>query len=293
MKISAFLCGCVVHKGRDVGLFAVAPREQPGTVFHALIDRAWHPYKTTVEWPSMGMAGVLYPGAQDWLILGVGAEGQTWELEPASRAQRLGRIAPGLSGVTRASAFGDTLWICGMDRIVWSRDVSGRWSDRSAPSARLEEGVTGFTAIAAAPPGIAVAVGWRGEIWLLGKQGWELQDSGTNANFNAVSTGADGEIVAVADGGVLVAGRRDQWTVVPTGASFNLQGVCHFGGEVFVCSDFEIFRWQGDALVRETRFVDDDRPRTCMNMLPGADSVVSQGERDIFRFVNGVWSRVY
>jgi hypothetical protein len=75
-------------------------------------------------------------------------------------------------------------------------------------------------------------------------------------------------------------------------ADFNLQGACHFGSEVFVCSDFEIFRLIDDKLVRESRFVDESRPKTCMHLFAGGSAAYCLGERDLFRFADGRWERV-
>jgi hypothetical protein len=180
-----------------------------------------------------------------------------------------------------------------MGRIVLRREADGTWTNVSAPDPSLDEGVIGFNAIAGSPAGDVFAVGWGGEIWVRANERWEAQDSGTNTNLNAVSVGADGGVIAVGDVGTVVVGRQNQWSVLDINTDFNLQGVCHFGDEVFVCSDFELFRLENEALIRETRFANGDEPKTCLNLIAGKESVFSQGEKDVFRYAEGVWTRAF
>ena len=98
-------------------------------------------------------------------------------------------------------------------------------------------------------------------------------------------------MVIVGDRGGLVVGRPGQWSALDCRNDFNLQGVCHFGDEVFVCSDFEIFRLKDGFLRRETRF-GDEPPATCMNFLVGKSCVYSQGERHLYRFDGRQWVNV-
>ncbi len=293
MNFGAFLSGCVARRGtRDVGVFAISPADQIGSMFYALVGHDWVRYSVEVDWATVGMAAHHYTGEKDLVVLSISSESDFWEVNPAGPQQRTGRISSDLSGVTHLAQVHEEIWLCGMDRIVWARDASGQWSDISAPSGRLDEGVIGFTTLAGLPDGRAVAAGWHGEIWVRDVSGWHLEDSDSNANFNALSVDEAGNVVVVGDRGALVDGRTGQWQAYSTEPSFNLQGVCHFNDQVFVCSDFEIFLWTHGRLVRETRFDNDDRPSTCLNLLPGGGLVYSQGERDIFRFDGSRWSRV-
>lgn len=293
MNPSAFLTGCVADKGRDVPLFSVAssPPEE-GTVFYARLDSEWIRYSLEVEWPAIAMVALQYPGAKDVWVLAVGAQGQLWELEPGRSAQRTGQLPEAISDITNAAVAHDAIWICGMDRIAWMRDATGEWHDHSAPPGKADEGVVGFTALAQTGSTSLVAVGWGGEIWWRDRSGWEMQDSGSNANFNAVTTIADDEIVVVGDRGSIVQGSRGRLQAFATAAAFNLQDVCRFEGEIFVCSDFELFLWRDGVLVPETRFLSEDRPGSCMRLRAGKQCLFSIGEGDVFRFHQGVWSRI-
>lgn len=293
MDFGAFLSGTVAQKGsRDVGIFALAPADRLGSLFYARPGADWMRYSVEVDWAAVGMAAHQYAGEKDLVVVALSSEGDFWEMIPGGPQQHTGRILNELSGVTRVARVHDEIWLCGMGRIVWARDVTGHWRDLSAPIGRPEENVVGFTALAGLPDGRAIAAGWRGEIWVRDKAGWHLEDSGSNANFNALSVDEAGHVVVVGDRGALVEGRPGQWHAYGSDPSFNLQGVCHFQGQVFVCSDFEIFLWQSGTLSPETRFGNDDRPTTCLNLLPGSGLVYSQGERDVFCFDGDRWSRV-
>jgi hypothetical protein len=88
-------------------------------------------------------------------------------------------------------------------------------------------------------------------------------------------------------------GRRNAWSVLEADATEDLEGVCHFGGGVFVCSGSAIYRLADDQLVAETRFADGAQPRTCMNLLPATGALFMQGEKDVFRFTENEWHRQF
>lgn len=292
MNPSAFLSACVAQKGRDVPVFSVASSPQnDGTTFFAKPGAEWIRYSVEVDWNAIAMASIQYPGTADILVFAFGTQGQYWELEPGRSAQRTGLLPTDISDVTNATTALDAVWICGMDRIVWRRDSVGTWHDHSAPSGIDGEGVVGFTALAQSSPKSLVAVGWRGEIWWFDGYEWERQDSGCNANLNSVATSPTGEVIAVGDRGAIVQGTSGRWQAFSTPAAFNLQDVCVFDGEVFVCSDFEIFLWRDGELMLDDRFATLERPGSCMKLKAGKHSLFSIGEGDIFRFHQGRWSK--
>jgi hypothetical protein len=292
MKVEAILASCVVRKGsRDVLVCAMQAADGGGrTSFHVLLGDDWFGYDIEPEWAASGLASALYPGADDVVVVAAAPDGDTWELNPASRSERLGRLNEvGHAGITRLASIDNAVWACGMGRVAIRREANGQWVDLSAPKSPIAQGITGFTGMAALPNAEQIAVGWRGEIWVRSKNAWLQEDSPTNSNFNNVSIGPDGEAVIVGDKGGLVVGRPGQWTALDCRPDFNLQGVCHFGPDIFVCSDFEIFRLVDGVLVRETRF-DGDPPDTCMNLHAGGSVAYSQGERHVYRFDGAKWS---
>lgn len=294
MKIETISAGCVVQrKGREILHCAVQEADADGhTSFHVLLGNDWYGFQQTPHWAAVSMAGIHAAELQDTVVVAVAADGRTWELTPTTRVESLHRVADGFCGVTRLAALSDGIWACGMGRAAWRREGAGRWVDVSAPRGVQSEGVTGFTAIGEVEPGLVVAPGWKGEIWLRSRGEWLREDSPTDANFNALSCGPDGQTLIVGDRGALVSGKRGRWAVLDTHSDFNLHGVCHFGGEVFVCSAAALFRLVDGRLRLEDRFDGGDQPRTCMSFVVGRDCLYSQGERDLFRFQDGAWSRV-
>lgn len=306
VEIEAILSSCTVHRrGNDVFVCAIeAVGSDERSSFHVLLGDQWYSYEEEPDWAAIGMAA----GSADseLVIVAAAADGQTWELNPATRSERLSRLKPEgkHAGIVRLATIGSEVWACGMGRVVLRRDAaSGQWIDHSAPRSslagasladlsQLARSITGFSGLAALDSGEIIAVGWRGEIWVRGKDGvWRQEDSPTNANFNNVSVGPDGEVVIVGDRGGLVTGRPGAWQTIGFRNDFNLQGVCHFGGETFICTNFDLLRLVDGEVVAETRF-DGDPPGTCMNLLAGTAHAFSQGERHIYRFDGTQWKSV-
>lgn len=295
MKMKAVLSGTTfVRKGKDIAVFAFQPTGRTvKTVFRLWIDGKWGSYDLQPEWTTVGLASAVYSEKEGPVVIASDTDGELWEVRTASGTEQTAEIPGDYSELTNLANFDNAIWACGMGRVVLRREAGGTWTDLSAPDPSVDLGVIGFTGLAGTGSGGVVAVGWKGEIWLRHRNKWEAQDSGTNANLNAVSVSPDGQIVAVGDRGVVVVGRRNQWSVLDNDDTHTLQGVCHFGKEIFVATDFDIYRLEEGELVLEDRFVDEDEPETCLNLMANEATVFSQGENDIFRFADGVWKRVF
>lgn len=292
MEVTAVLTGTVFSKKSEYGVFAVESLDYPGqTAFQTYINNAWGGLRLRPRWPAIGMAWGRTPSG-DVVVVAGSSEGNLWQIETGTMAETEGEIPGDLSGIVKLATIGDLVWACGMGRLVLRRELDGTWTNVSAPDPNLEEGVIGFNGIAGIGDDVT-AVGWAGEIWMRATDRWEAQESGTNTNLNAVSVAADGQVVAVGDNGTVVVGRRNQWSVLDINIDFNFQGVCHFGDEVFVCSDFDLYRLEKGRLLKETRFKNGDEPDSCLNLIAGKGSVFSQGERQVFRYVEGTWTRAF
>jgi hypothetical protein len=293
MDVNAVLTGTVFSKKKEYSVFAVESADRPGrSSFSAYFDDTWSGFDIAPDWPAIGMAWTRIQSGSEVLVVATSSEGHLWELEAGSGEEKESVIPGDHTGITKLATIGELIWACGMGRLVLRREANGTWSNVSAPEPSLEDGVIGFNGIAGVGEEVT-AVGWAGEIWTRVKDRWEAQDSGTNTNLNAVSVGADGGVVAVGDHGTVVVGRRNEWSVLEINIDFNFQGVCHFGDEVFVCSDFDLYRLEKGRLTKETRFPKDDEQESCMNLIVGKESVFSQGEKDVFRFQKGLWTRAF
>jgi hypothetical protein len=294
VQLKSILSGCVTRSltgTKELSFFSFALASGDSR-FGIAMEDGWGGYAIEPPWAASAMACARYESAQAWVVVACSASGETWEMVPDTGKEKLAKIPGRNLRITKLAKIDDAIWACGMDRRVLRRDINGKWKDLSAPSASEKEGVIGFTALSAVRSGEMVAVGWQGEIWLRKQDIWKKQKTESRANFNAVSVGDDGQIVAVGDRGAIVIGTRGRWQTVDAKIDFDLQGVSHFGDELFVCSDDAIFKLEDGDLVKETRFAKRDRPRTCLNLLRGTLSLYCQGEADIFRYAANRWTRV-
>lgn len=261
------------------------------TVFH---QGQWYSYVTTPAWTAIGMAAVRDPADTLWVVAAVSQAGEFWEVKPRTRAETTGRL-PRRLGITNLGAVHDRIYACGMGRVVFRREHGGAsWTDVSAPWPATDEGVVGFTAIGGVDPALAYAVGWKGEIWGLVEGQWHMEDSPTNANLNALAVAADGEVFCVGDNGVMLRGRRGMWSQVDTGTDFNLQDVCIHSDEVFVSTDFQVFRLHEGSLVLDLASDDEDVPLTCLKLASGGPdgALFSVGSHDVFERREDAWHRI-
>ncbi|MEV0293737.1 hypothetical protein [Nocardia sp. NPDC050710] len=270
-----------VEAGRPNSLFAVHHRGQ------------WYSYAATPDWTAVAVASVRDPSDSLWVVVGISAAGHVWELRPRTRVETSGQL-PRETGMTNLGAVDQTVFACGMGRVVYRREPGGgSWTDISAPWPDASEGVVGFTAIAGRDASLVYAVGWKGEIWALSEGRWRAEDSPTNANLNAVAVSDDGEVYCVGDDGVMLHGRNGMWTMIDTGTDVDLQDVCMHGGEVFVASDFQVFRLEDGFLTLDLAG-DGDSSLTCLKLRSGGRGGVlySLGTHDVFQRTDEGWGRL-
>jgi len=298
-EIWRFLCTCT---GGDRPMkpfcaaeaIAEADGGQANSLFTVFHQAQWYSYATTPAWTAIGMASVLDPSDGLWVVAAISQAGEIWEVQPRTRIEQLMRL-PRHTGLTNLGSAGDRIYACGMGRVAFRREPGGTtWTDVSAPWPAADEGVIGFTAIGGCDASPVYAVGWKGEIWTLSNGHWSMEDSPTNANLNAVAVTADAEVYCVGDGGVMLHGRRGMWSVIDTGTDFNLQDVCVHAGEVFVSTDFEVFRLRDGALVPDLASDDPDVSVTCLKLASGGSggSLYSVGPHDVFERAGDTWTRL-
>lgn len=267
---------------------------QANTLFTVYHQGQWYSYATTPAWTAIAMAAARDPSDSLWVVAAMSQAGDIWELKPRTRSETVSRLSK-RTGMTNLSTVHDAIYACGMGRVVFRRESGGAaWVDVSAPWPHADEGVVGFTAIAGREPSLLYAVGWKGEIWTLVDGRWGAEDSPTNANLNGVAMAADGEVYCVGDNGVMLHGRRGMWSMIDTGTDFNLQDVCIHAGEVFVSTDFQVFRLDHGSLVLDLASNEEDVPLTCLKLATGGagGSLYSVGPYDVFELKEDVWHRL-
>ena len=276
---------CYVAKQDD----DLAARGVNNSVFLIRRDGEWLTLPTYVGWPAVAAATVSPPGQNRQLVF-IAPDGDFYEIDARTLQETVGMVPDARYALAALSAIDEVVYACGMGREVLQRDAPGAWRRIGPPLGDDETGVIGFEDLAGFSADELYAVGWQGEIWLSEQGRWRRIDSPVSANLNAACCAADGWVYVVGDGGAMLRGRRDEWSVLDTGRQENLLDVCAHAGEVFVVSDFRILRLEGEALRPETRFAQAAaRPGTCLRLLPSSDGVYAMGPKDLFLFQAGQW----
>lgn len=249
-------------------------------------------YDESVGWPAIAMA-TSKPEGSSRDVVAIGPNGDYWEVIPSSAQESVGRIA-GFKGNLRAlSVIDETIFACGMGRVVLRRDTRGQWTPIGPGPRKGDADVIGFEDIEGYSKNEMYAVGWGGEIWWLDNGTWRNVDSPTSVNLTALSCAEDGSVYIVGHNGIMLRGRYDSWNVIDTDRNENLRDVTFYDGAVYVVTDFRILRLIEGKLVNDTDFaVPNDRPTTCLTLLKTSDGIISVGGKDIFRRQRERWERL-
>jgi hypothetical protein len=292
---TSFLSGCAPF--HDMLFFAkmddeLAAQDKPQSLFFMMNREKWGRYKELVSWPAMGMT-TRKLGKEPRLVVAVGPNGAFWELFGPSAIETVGFVGQKVT-LRTVVTIGDAIFACGMGRVVFERVEAGQWRPVGPETPKTADmTVIGFEDMAGFSETEIYAVGWHGEIWRWDRKTWRQIDSPASANLNAVTCGGDGVVYAVGDGGVMLMGRNDEWTVVETGRRENLMDVAWYDNSVYVVTDFRIFTLQNGRLVEDTNFASPEaRPTTCLHLLAADGGLFSLGPKDVLRRTTGPWERL-
>ena len=292
---STFLSGCAVSS--DMAFFAkeldeFVEQDRENSSFLALFDSDWYQYDFGAAWTAISMA-TIKPAGQDRVVVAVSPRGAFWEVQTRLPRETHGQIDAFELPLRAVAPVADVIYACGMGRTVLRRRGPGNWQE-IGPGTSDEDGdaVVGFEGLAGFAADEIYAVGWRGEIWQRTDR-WRRLDSPVSAKLNAVCCASDGKVYVAGDEGVLLRGRNDVWEVIETESTYNFMDVASYDNTIYVVTDFEILKLDGDSLIAEDAFADaDDLPETCLHLLPGTDALFSVGTKDLFRRNGGVWERL-
>ncbi|MEX8496345.1 hypothetical protein [Leptothrix ochracea] len=252
----------------------------------------WSRIKPSVGWTAVGMASFV-DAAMGVVVFAVSSRGKIMQFGLSAEQAIITSIPNVGSSIRTARTIGDTAWIIGMGRRAFKRLTNGVWVDDSPQVMPNDvKTIIGFEDVDGFTSDDIYAVGWRGEIWHKSSVKWKRLDSPTSRNLNAVCCADDGNVYAVGAKGSFLVGRDDLWRRVDNNIMSNIMDVTYFGGCIFVCTDYAIFKFQNGELIPEDRFEDDRRPATCLHLIRTAGGVFSVGPKDVFRFQAGVWKQV-
>lgn len=183
-------------------------------------------------------------------------------------------------------------YACGMDRQVYRRGGKNKWAafdEGARPPARSRK-VVGFEAIGGFGAKELYAVGWDGAIWQCEDGQWQPRKSPTGAILSALCCGEDGVAYACGQSGTLVRGREDCWEAMASGVDEDLWSLAWFDGRLYAASASTVYALgdQGLAPVKFGRA----KPSSCGRLSAGDGVLWSIGEKDVFAFDGGRWSRI-
>jgi len=293
---STFACGCapffdLIFFAKSLDKFTEEDTENSS--YFSLNQSKWGKYKFDGAWNAVAMATIKPPG-KERTVVAVSPGGAYVEIEPKSLQEVNGKIKAAKGSLRSMASIDHVIYACGMARSVLRRKGPDAWDEIGPGTTKADDGlVVGFEDLDGFSADDMYAVGWLGEIWHRRKGKWKRLDSPVSANLNAVCCAPDEKVYVVGDDGAMLRGRNDEWEVLVTEGVGNLMDVAFFGNTVYVVTDFQILKLQGDTLVPEDAFADeDDVPATCLHLLTAEDGLVSMGTKDLFRLHGSTWERL-
>lgn len=295
---STFLAGCPAMPGffyfakeADV----LVEEGEPNSTFFRFRDvdaeAQFRKFDESVGWPVISMSLVNKPKGR--VVIALSPYGDYWELDSLSTQEDVGKIARFTGNLRRLAAVDGKFFACGMDRVALKRNRTGSWTSFGPGPLKHDPPVVGFEDIAGYSATELYTVGWGGEIWWYDGKLWQRADSPTSAILSSMTCAPDGHVYVVGHDGVMLKGRRDQWELVETGRTENLKDVAQLDGQIYVCTDFALFKYQESGLVEESDFAPlDERPATCLHLLESTGELVSLGTKDVFVKRDAAWYRL-
>lgn len=298
-ETSTFLCGCAPFY--DFLFFAkelddLVAKGTPNSSFFCFDETEptdkYCKYDESVGWPAIAIA-TIKPENGSREVVAIGPNGNYWELEPLSTEETIGKIPDFQGNLRTLSVITDSIFACGMGRVVFERKSKGQWISIGPSLSANDADVVGFEDIDGFSKTEIYAVGWGGEIWWRDDSTWRKIDSPVSGNLNALCCADDGIVYIIGDNGAMLKGRHDVWSVIDTERMENLMDVAFYKGNIYVTTDFRILKLEDDKLVNETSFVNPgDTPSTCLHLLSASDGLISLGTKDVFRLHNDQWERL-
>lgn len=298
-NISTFLSGCAPLY--DFFFFAkeideLIEKDTPNSSFFCFdeqdADAQFRKYDESVGWPAIAMA-TSKPKGSSRIVVAISPNGDYWEVEPSSAQESIGKITKFRGNLRNLSVIEETIFACGMGRVVLQREGKGQWKPVGPRPKKDDAEVIGFEDIDGYSKAEMYAVGWGGEIWWLDKGIWRQVASPTSINLTALCCAEDELVYVVGHNGIMLRGRHDSWSVIDTDRKENFRDIAFFDGKIYVTTDFRILKLVDDKLVNDADFADpNDLPITCNRLLSVADGLISLGTKDVFRRQRAPWKRL-
>lgn len=297
-----FNCGCRLSRESQAFVVAAVPgpefsSQANNTSFFVYYNGNWFSYQKDLFGPAVAIASVKSPISSKWIVIASNPSGKLWVLYPKEREEIHSQIE-GCVSVTNLKSISGRIYACGMGRTVFKLEDDGMWSNISVRRPNSKQGLVGFTDITGSQDELIYAVGWQGEIWTkAGDNEWSQEVSPTKSNLNAVTVADDGTAYIVGDNGVLVKGRKGKWELIETDEDLNFQDVCQFETEIYLSTDFDVFRLTSKGLVSSFSDLSDfkaDHSISCLKLFVSEDGtkLYSVGPSNVFIYSDRKWELI-
>lgn len=189
-----------------------------------------------------------------------------------------------------ARLIGNEIYTVGADLQVYRRGARG-WEaigpDSVVRSGREDgtlEAVDGFK------NGELYTGGWDGEIWRYRRGYWTLCPTPTDLILTDICCAGDGQVYACGQGGIIVQGRDDEWSVIEIDElQPDLWSICWFQGHVFVASMQGVYRIvTGEVVPTEAS----SGGWSFYDLSVAGDTLWSIGAKDLLRYDGTSWQRI-
>lgn len=169
-ETSTFLSGCaplydliffakeldeLVENGTPNSSFFSFDEEDTGEQFRK--------YDESMGWPAIAMATSKLEGSTR-IVVAIGPNGDYWEVVPSSAQESVGKITDFSGNLRTLSVIEETIFACGMGRVVLKREEKGKWKDIGPKPTTDDADIIGCEDIAGYSKTEMYAVGWSGEI---------------------------------------------------------------------------------------------------------------------------------
>lgn len=249
------------------------------------VDRGRWGDAVDTEWDSTALAVARAP--EEKVVL-IGEDGDVVTYVGGNTTQEA--ITPPPVMIRNAREIGGHVYACGMKRQVYRRMGERQWVDMSAPRAGDTDEL-GFEAIDGYSENEIYAVGWSGELWQYDGTAWHERVSPTNVILTAVCCGVDGVVYAAGQGGILVRGRNDIWSVVQweDEITADFWDLCWFQDKLYLATMSGLYTLDRNALV-PVEF-GDMGPVTCYSLTTAEGVLWSIGREDVASFDGSLWQK--
>ena len=204
-----------------------------------------------------------------------------------------GKKVHGRTRLTDAAAIDGIVHAVGTRCAAYRRVAPGAWEAIDESCYGADDFSRGFNAVDGFSREELYAVGEQGEIWRFDGTAWHREASPTNASLNTVCCAADGMVYAAGAQGTIVAGRQDQWRVLPdVPEGYEFWGSAFHDGALYLTANLRGVLKLVDGQVETVDFGACRRPLTAYHLKARGSDLWLFGSKDVRRLASGTWTEI-